>query len=148
VMRRPPRRPDARLLSRDLVGWSVVQGAVALTLVTTVALAAMRRDMPHEEIRALVFVSLVALNVGLVFVNRGFGASLRALLERSNAALWVGVAITSGVLAIILAVPSLRGFFGLGPLHTDDLMAAAAVATVLLIVLQLVKRRWGSRLAA
>jgi Ca2+-transporting ATPase len=143
AMRRPPRHPEAPLLSRSLVNWSILQGTFSLLLITAIAMTAIHREMPANELRALVFVSLIALNVVLVFVNRSFGTSWRTPFERGGAALWSGLGITLAVLGIILAIPGLRGFFALGPLHADDLAAAAAVAALLLAGLQFLKRRWG-----
>jgi Ca2+-transporting ATPase len=148
VMQRPPRQPDAHLLTANIARWAIVQGVLSFSVVAATAVAAMQRGMTHEEMRALVFVSLVGVNVGLVFVNRGFGSSWRALSERSSHTLWYGVAVTAAVLGIILSVPGLRSFFGLGPLHADDLAAAGAAALSLLGALQLLKRRWSTRLAA
>jgi Ca2+-transporting ATPase len=146
VMQRPPRSPDARLLSADIARWAIVQGLLALLVITATAVAGMQRGMPHDEVRALVLVSLVGVNIGLVFVNRAFGASWQALLERGSHTLWFGVAITVTVLSVILLLPALRGFFGLGPLHADDLAGTAAATALLLGVLQALKRRWGAGL--
>ena len=36
VMRRPPRAPDEPLFSRALIGWSLLQGAIAFALVAAI----------------------------------------------------------------------------------------------------------------
>ena len=76
VMRRPPRNPDEPLFSNHLIGWSLVQGAVALVLVAAIYIVAIRRGMPEAEMRALVFFSLVMTIVSLTLINRSFSASL------------------------------------------------------------------------
>ena len=76
VMRRPPRDPAQPLFSASLAGWGLLQGVLALGVVGSTAVVGMWRDMPEDEVRALAFVSLVATNVGLILVNRTFGASL------------------------------------------------------------------------
>ncbi len=47
VMRRPPRSPDQPLFSRSLIGWSVLQGAVAFALVAAIFIIAFSRGMPE-----------------------------------------------------------------------------------------------------
>jgi Ca2+-transporting ATPase len=147
VMHRPPRRPDARLLTPDLARWASAQGLLALLLIAAIAVAGVQVELPHDELRTLVMVSLVGANIGLVFVNRAFGASWKALLERGSRTLWLGVALTVAILSLILSLPALRSFFGLGALHADHLAATAAAAVLLLAVLQLLKRRLGASLA-
>src|ERR1700693_2723504 len=59
VMRRPPRAPDEPLFASRFVGWSLLQGAFAFVLVAVIFVVALRRGMPEEEVRALVFFSLI-----------------------------------------------------------------------------------------
>ena len=87
VMRRPPRAPDEPLFSGALVGWSLLQGALAFVLVAAIFIVAVRRGMPETEVRALTFFSLVLAIIGLIFVNRSFSASLMTALRRPNPAL-------------------------------------------------------------
>jgi Ca2+-transporting ATPase len=99
VMRRPPRRPDGALLDGALIGWSLLQGGLALALVATVYVLAMLLPVPADEVRALAFVTLVGANIALIFVNRTFSSSLRAALGRPNAMLAWGLGITATILA-------------------------------------------------
>jgi Ca2+-transporting ATPase len=78
LMRRPPRSADSRLLSATIAGWSLLQGGLALAALTGVLLAGVARGMPEDELRALMFTSLVLINVSLILVNRSFCASLLA----------------------------------------------------------------------
>jgi Ca2+-transporting ATPase len=147
VMSRPPRRPDSRLLSRALAGWSVVQGCVALAIVAAVYIGAMRMQLPQEDVRALAFVSLVGLNMALIFVNRTFTSSLRSAFGRPNKILWWGVGAAAAVIALILSWPGARHFFGLGALHADDLAVCAGATAVSLLALEMAKTAWRKRLA-
>jgi hypothetical protein len=52
------------------------------------------------------------------------------------------------MLALLLGWPAARGFFGLGPLHFDDLLLCLLVAIGLLWVLQFLKRFWRRGLLA
>jgi len=142
LMRRPPRAVDSRLLSSSLVWWSLLQGVLALALVAGVLLFAVRRALPEPELRALVFVSLTLANLGLIFVNRSFSASVRSALSTENRSLWILVSGVSVALAIALWWPPARDLFRFGPLHTDDLFVCAAAGLAVLGVLQSVKPYW------
>ena len=147
-MQRPPRDPRSPLISRALAGWSVFQGAVALLVVASVYWAAADFGMPEAEVRALVFVALVGANLALILASRTFGSSFVAALMRPNTSLVWGLGLVTAALALVLGWPALRGFFGLGPLHVDDLLLCLAIALGLLWVLGLLKKLWGPRLAA
>src|SRR4029079_17393550 len=64
VMCRPSRPPNVPLFSGALIGWSLLQGIVALGLVSAIFLVASKRGMPEAEVRALTFFSLVLSIVG------------------------------------------------------------------------------------
>jgi Ca2+-transporting ATPase len=72
VMRRPPRAPDQPLFAGPLVGWSLLQGAIAFAAVAAIFLIASKRGMPENEVRALTFFSLILTITSLIFVNRSF----------------------------------------------------------------------------
>lgn len=146
VMRRPPRHPSSPLFSKALASWSILQGALALLIVTSVYLYATRKGLPQEEVRSVAFVALAGMNLALVFVNRTFRASLRETLGEPNAPLWWGLALVVGVLTALLAWPDARTFLGLGSLHIDELVLSIAAALLLFVILQLLKRAWAPRL--
>jgi len=148
VMRRPPRPARQPLISRALTIWSVLQGTLALLGVGAVYVIALWARMPAEEARALAFVALIGANLALILASRTFGGSMLASLTRPNASLVWGFAMVATALAIVLGWPTARGFFGLGPLHLDDLLVCLSVALGLLWLLGVVKRFCGVRVAA
>ncbi len=148
IMRRPPRAADSPLFSRALVAWSLVQGTIAFAALAALYTIALREGLPEDDVRALTFVSLVLVNLGLVLVNRNFGTSARDLLGRRNAALaWI-LSIAVSILAAVLAIPLTRNLFRFGVLHIDDLALVAAVVLGVMAVLELLKRIWRARLVA
>jgi Ca2+-transporting ATPase len=146
VMSRPPRRPDSRLLSRALIGWSMVQGSLALVIVATVYIGAMRMELPQEDVRTLAFLSLLGLNISLIFVNRTFSSSLRSTFGRPNKILWWGVGLVAAVITLILSWPGARHFFGMSVLHADDLAVCAGATAVSLLALEMGKTALRKRL--
>lgn len=142
VMDRPPRPPDEPLFSWALIGWSLLQGALAFALVAAIYVLALENGMPENEVRALAFFSLVLAIVSLILVNRSFSASLVTAFRRPNPALrWIFLAVAA-ILAASLLVPYLSALFRFGPLHRDDLALTLAAGVVLLVVLELLKPLW------
>jgi Ca2+-transporting ATPase len=142
VMSRPPRDPRSALLSRSVIVWSLLQGCLALLIVSAIFLYANSSDVSFAEVRSATFVSLVLAIGVLVVANRSFSASIGSALGRSNPVLWWGLAIAGCVLGLMLSVPVLRTFLDLGALHPDDIMISATAAATLLVALQLLKRYW------
>jgi Ca2+-transporting ATPase len=146
VMQRPPRPPSQPLFSWPLIGWSVLQGALAFALVSGVFGIGLYRDMPEDEVRALVFFALVISIVGLILVNRSFSTSLITAFRRPNPTLaWILLAVTL-ILSATLLWPIASALFRFGPLHIDDLALTIAAGFAVLIVLELLKPLWRARL--
>jgi Ca2+-transporting ATPase len=141
TMCRPPRDPAAPLLPAGFVVWSLLQGVAVLAFVAGLFVLVLRRGLAESDARALAFAALVVVNFGLVLVNRSRGYSLRAALVQPNPALWLVAAATAVILAAILLVPPARDLFRFGPLHADDLAVVFAGGIVLLIMLELGKKR-------
>jgi Ca2+-transporting ATPase len=137
VMRRPPRNPNAPLLSSDVLKWALTQGLVALLVVCGSLVIAIHQHYAANDLRALVFSTLVLTNVGLIFVNRSFHASLRNVLLRPNPALWLLMGTVTAVLGAALYWQPLQDLFRFGPLHWRDLMICASAAGVLVALLEL-----------
>lgn len=142
LMRRPPRRADSRLLSPAMMGWSLLQGGLALASLSGVLLAGLARDMPEDELRALMFTSLVLINISLILVNRSFSSSLIVAIRRPNAFLWLLLTLVVAVLTMALAWPPAMALFRFGPLHADDLAVSGGAGLALLLVMEAVKPWW------
>lgn len=147
IMNWPPRPVESPLFSPALIAWSLLQGALAFLALAGLYTLALRSGLPDDDVRALTFVSLVLVDLGLVLVNRSFGASLRDLVgQRNRALIWISF-VTVAMLALILALPLGRELFRFGPLHGDDLLLVAAVVASVVVVLEGLKRFWRIRLA-
>jgi Ca2+-transporting ATPase len=146
VMRRRPRAPEQPLFSTSLIGWSILQGALAFVLVAGIFIIGYRRGMPDTEVRALAFFSLIMTIVGLIFVNRSFSASLMTALSRPNPSLtWVLVAVVA-MLSLTLLWPLASDLFRFGPPHWDDLTVTLGAGVFVLVLLELLKPIWRERL--
>lgn len=142
TMRKPPRSPESPLLPRGLVLWAILQGGLACALVAGVLIVGNQLQMPEGDLRALVFTTLVLLNVGLILINRSFSARPFAALLRPNRSLWIllsGVALLLGL--ALFSAPGAR-FFQFGALHGHDLGVSAAVGAAMLILLEIIRPLW------
>jgi Ca2+-transporting ATPase len=141
VMRRPPRDPKSPLLLRRRIVWALLQGLIALLLLAGVLISASRMGMPEGDLRALVFTSLVLVNMGLIVVNRSFESSLARAILQPNRALLILVGGVFCLLGIALFWPPARALFHFGRLHWGDLATCAAISVASLIGLEALKSR-------
>jgi Ca2+-transporting ATPase len=148
VMARPPRDPKSSLFTPALALWSLLQGTLVLALVAAIYAVALRTGLSEPEVRALAFVSLVFTNVGLIFADRSFSASLIDALRRPNAPLWWVCATTAILLAIVLFWPPARALFRFGPLHPDDVAICFGAGLATLAILEALKPLWRRRFAS
>jgi len=142
VMRRPPRDPRSPLLPRRRFAWALLQGATALAILAGLLIATARAGFPAGDVRAVVFVSLILVNLGLILVNRSFDSSPFRALMKPNAALRVLLAGVALVLAAAIFWPPARTLFRFGTLHWDDLAVCLAAGAVSLCALEAIKGRW------
>jgi P-type Ca2+ transporter type 2C len=142
VMNRPPRDTTMPLLPRKRVVWACVQGLFALTILVGLFVSAVFAGATEPEVRALVFTSLILVNLSLIFVNRSNNASIWRTLGAENRSFWVlffGVCVM--LVPMLLWLPA-RSMFRLGEFHGHDLLICIAAAIVNIAILELIKSRW------
>jgi Ca2+-transporting ATPase len=142
IMRRPPRDPKSPLLLPHRIWWAVLQGVMALSILTGLLITAARLGMSEPDLRALVFTTLVLINMGLILVNRSFDSSLLQAILKPNRALWMLLGSVSCMLAIAVFWPPAEALFHFGHLHWDDLGICAAVGAASLVGLEELKSKW------
>jgi Ca2+-transporting ATPase len=142
VMRRPPRNPKTPLLLRKRLIWALFQGIVVLAVLAALLIIGAHLRMPEGDLRALIFTSLVLMNMGLILLNRSFGATLTDTLLRPNRSLWLLLGGVTLLLASTLTWAPARSLFHFGQLHWDDLAICAAVGVISLVGLERLKARW------
>jgi Ca2+-transporting ATPase len=138
VMRRPPRAPGDSLLSPGRIASSAAQGLMALGVVLLLFVPAVA-GMTENQARALVFVTLVGVNLALIFANRTFSASIFAALVRPNTTLWWGLGFVACAMTLIFSWTELRNFFDLEALRASDIAYSLGAAGLLLAALELLK---------
>jgi Ca2+-transporting ATPase len=122
VMQRPPRSSGQPLFSHELVVSSILQGAMATLLVIGIFLVALEYELSTDQIRTLVFISLVQAIVGLIFVHRVFNYAILGGFRHTNRTLGYVVVAVLFALAVIFLLPEARELFQF------DLLEAREVA--------------------
>ncbi len=150
VMRRPPRRSDARLFAGGTLGVALAEGLSVLAACVAVFVAA-RSTYPPDAARGLTFTTLVVASLAIILVNRSWTRSALSMLRARNVALrWVLLGAVT-VLAITLLVPAAQDLLHFAPLDPTAIALAifagsASVAWVEL--LKLARRRRVARVDA
>jgi Ca2+-transporting ATPase len=145
VMRRPPRAPNAPILSKRAALWAMIQGLAALLIVAASLFVGASNGMKEGDLRALVFTTLVVMNICLIIVNRSFRSSLADAFLRPNPTLWVLVCVVVLVLGTAVYWGPAQALFHFGPLHGDDLAICLGAGAVLIALLETAKNFAGKR---
>jgi P-type Ca2+ transporter type 2C len=142
VMNRPPRDASIALLPRKRVIWACVQGIFSLVVLVVVLVLAVFSGTTEPDIRALVFTSLILVNVSLIFVNRSNNAAIWRTFYVKNRSFWVLFVGIFGALVPMLLWSPVREMFRLGNFHVHDMLICVVAAIANVVVLQTIKSRW------
>jgi len=140
VMQRPPRDVHQPLLGGWALGLALLQGMGALAVViATCGWALAHTD--ETTARALVFATLVATNLALIFSSRSRKGRLLASLRVPNRALWGVVGAALLLLALCLYWPWLARLFLFGALPLGWLLAVLGLGVVSVLWFEVFKPR-------
>lgn len=133
TMSKPPRPLGTGFLSLKQLSTSIIQGLVITAACLAMGWWALRSGQSQENVRTVIFLTLLFSNMSLTFVNRSFRESIFHTIRYRN---WMVVAITFVNIAFILALlllPWLRDLFSLatpGPKTALYCVAAALAGTL------------------
>jgi Ca2+-transporting ATPase len=142
VMKRPARDPKSPLLTSRRIWWGVVQGLVAFILLGAIMIGGARLNMAEDDLRTLVFSSLVLVNMGLILINRSFTASLIRAFIRPNRSLWILLSVVSFLLGVAVLWPPAQHLFHFGSFHANQFAVCIAASLLSLITLEAIKAKW------
>ncbi|HEX5356619.1 MAG TPA: cation-translocating P-type ATPase [Aquabacterium sp.] len=140
IMRRPPREIGRPLLTRAMMLYSLTQGLLALCAVGLAYAWLLQQGLSEPQARAGGFVSLIAVNILLIVNNRSLHGHVMSGLLRPNPALWRMLALTVGLLGVVLFVPALSGLFKMVLPGALGAMAVVGALLGTLVFLQIL--RW------
>lgn len=136
IMTRPPRAPDERLFSWTMISWSVFQGATTFAILAGIYAFALCQGFAESHIRTLVFFTLVAAILSLIFVNRSYAASVIWALGRKNKALLYVLLSLLVMSFLMLSVPMTTTLLKFSSLNASDFFMAFAGSAVVLLFLE------------
>ena len=144
AMTQPPRKAQQRLFDRAVMARGLLQGVGLLLLLAGVyagSRALLAADPQRDGVaRALTFIVLVLSNLGLIHVNRVWGATqLRGHAGSNRQFGWIAAG-TVAVLALVLSVPSVSRLFSFALPSAMLLGGALACALLAMVWFDLVKR--------
>jgi P-type Ca2+ transporter type 2C len=139
VMRRPPRNRKEPLFSGRTISLSLLQGAAILLVTIVLYWWILNRGLGEAEARGMAFTTLVLANLGLILSNRFLSTNIISALRFRNNALYIIVASTLVLLALVLYVPVLRDLFRFAPLHPNDLLLCLGAGALCVIWFEVVK---------
>ncbi len=142
VMDRPPRDPTRPLLLPRRILWAVSQGLIVLAVLAGIFVTAAHRGMPTGGLRAMVFISLVLTNMGLILVNRSFKSSLAHALLHPNRSLWVLIGGVSILLAVVAFWHPAIALFQFDRLSGTSLGVCAVAGFCSFVALEALKWTW------
>ncbi|MFM2301788.1 MAG: hypothetical protein RLZZ84_1524 [Pseudomonadota bacterium] len=148
VMQRPPRDPNTPLLSRWLVGWSLLQGAAAFCDVGGMTLYLWQAGIDEPQLRSAAFVALVLAITILILINRRFSASVTAAVLRRNPALFVVTGIVAAIMLASQYVAPIASLFKFARLALGQWAIVTLAGAALLLGLERLKSLWRRRLSA
>ncbi len=140
VMRRPPRPPNAPLLSARSLALSLVRGGVVLAAALAVYAGGFLLGHPVGAARGAAFATLVVGNLGLVLAHRSLEHTALESLVRHNLALrWIA-GLAAATLLLVLALPGLRELFHFSGIRPPDAALGIGAGLAGIVALEILDR--------
>lgn len=138
LMRRPARKADAKLFSMREVAFALLQGlSVFVACAIVYEVSATSHD--YDTARTLVFCTLMASLITLIYVNRSSSASLRDLVGRRNPALHAVTAFAALCLFLSLSIPIIREQFSFVVVGVDQALWSLLGGVMSLLWVEILK---------
>jgi Ca2+-transporting ATPase len=122
IMKRPPRDPDHPILDRQTVTLALLQGLAVLGVILGIYLTVTTRGLDQDQVRTLIFTTIVIANLSLILINRSWTESMFHTLHQPNPAFWAIISATLVFLVAVLSIPILRKIFQFAPVPVPFLI--------------------------
>ncbi|MEJ2409614.1 MAG: cation-translocating P-type ATPase [Novosphingobium sp.] len=142
IMDRPPRAPDSPLVSRVLLGWSALQGTVAVAFLIALAAWAQYSGMDDAHFRSTCFAGLICAVLVLIVVNRSFRSGIGMHRSGHNLTFAVIMAFIAVIYTLLFLVESVASLFHFAVLNGDGIAEVVIMTAAMAVILTLAKRRF------
>jgi Ca2+-transporting ATPase len=139
IMNEAPRDKNANLFTRNEFLTSVVQGSIITAGVLTLYYIFMSQNAKLEEVRTIVFTTLLLSNIFLTFANRSFSETFFKTIRYKNNLVLPVLIISILFLAIIHFIPAVRSLFGMTILSQMQFIICMVVSFMSVIWFELYK---------
>lgn len=130
IMLQPPRKRSISLFQQDELLISIIQGLIITIGVLWIYHFSMYLDDTINEIRTMVFTTLIISNIFLTFTNRSFTENFTKTIHyKNNLAPWI-LLISLAFLAALHLLTPIREMFGLAPVPVTGFLLCTGVAFV------------------
>ena len=120
-MKKPPRKRTDRLINRNLILLSVIQGLFLFIGAASVFLWSISSDFSDNKTRALTFAVILLGNLFLMLSNRSLTASIfEVVFQRKNPRVYLIIAIGLSFLVLIFTVAPIRDAFRFAPIEISN----------------------------
>ena len=130
IMHTQPRNRKLALFGTDELLISIVQGIIMTAGLMTLYYIYMNSGHSLEEIRTIVFNTLVMNNIFLTFVNRSFTENFTETIHYKNNLVIPVFVISVIFLACIYFVPAIKDIFGLTTITGKDFLICLGVSFI------------------
>jgi Ca2+-transporting ATPase len=127
TMLQSPRKRDIGIFEKGELIISIIQG-LGITLAILMLYRSFSENHSIDEVRAVVFTSLLMSNILLTFTNRSFTDSLIKTIQYKNNLVPVVLAASMLILISIHAIPSIRSIFGMASISWQDILICLGVS--------------------
>jgi len=139
IMHRPPRSLNSKLFSANMIIDGFTQGASGILAVFTVYFLAQLQNLPTNEVRALSFLALVLVNLGIILANRSRVKTIWSSLKVNNSAVWWMVIGTILILFLIFSIPSLMDTFHFSEIKASQVGLCLVIISFFLLAAETIK---------
>ena len=139
IMLKPPRFVTSDFLNTNELMISVLQGLMITAGVLIVYRLAIFSGYGEDQVRTMLFLTLITSNILLTLVNRSFYYSVIDSLKYRNPLLPIIILITILLTAVIILFPSVAAFFKLCPLTLKQVGICSFIAMISVFWFELYK---------
>ena len=139
TMLQPPRPMTETFLNWRELGMSILQGLMITAGVMFMYLYTVRQGGSEEQVRTMVFTTLIIANIFLTLVNRSFLYSLMTTLSYKNNLLIYIILVTLAILATMLFYDPVTYFFRLDHPGLLDILLSTGVAMLSVMWFEAIK---------
>ena len=130
IMRIPPRKRVSRLFDKNEFLISSVQGLVIACTILMLYYLFMFNGSSFDEVRTIVFTTLIISNILLTFTNRSYNETFLKTIRYKNNLVVPVIIFSLGFLVIIHSLPFVRQLFGMSSLSPNQFIICIITALI------------------